>query len=426
LSEITFGDAASFCEEAEPEDVQLDYKLELPPKNLAKHFAAFSNTLGGLLIVGVEEDKQTGVPLRWEGVPNTGKLLERVHQFAADVGPRPKYEVRFTDEREGKAFLLIRVLEGDETPYYVANDANIYVRTGNISKPVYIASPDATYVLFGKQEKAKLARSNFARQALKVYEAAIKEAENERSALIAVERRQWEARVQGREDRGPFSSQYYTPVLGSQSAMLRIQLMPYFPSRALVTLQDVQTLVGQVHATSDDFRPMAGRPIPYGTLQFHWGKVNGEVWCQQLYANGLVFRGIDILRVDEKGTRRFHLGHVAVHLAWVLSLALNYFPALRYTGGIRGEINLIGVQGVEVVPIRPEGWWRDNSTVHPCLLDDHEWSLEFDTVLLQDKVAVREFFLRKLAEVYWALGFPSLSEPVVLGYLKQLRLPWVD
>ncbi len=116
-----FDDIAAFCEEGHIEGIQLDYKRELP-KDLAKHFAAFSNTRGGVIIAGVDEDKEAGAPKTWDGVENEGKLVERVYQYAANVEPLPSLRVHPTDERNGKVFLLIRIFEGDRTPYYVQNE----------------------------------------------------------------------------------------------------------------------------------------------------------------------------------------------------------------------------------------------------------------------------------------------------------------
>src|SRR5829696_7959051 len=151
IRELTFNDVAAFCAEKHVEGIQIDYKQDFPQKGLAKQFAAFSNTRGGIIIVGVEEDSKTGVPLKWEGIPNQGKLIDRVHQFAANVEPAPDYDVCVTDESNGNVFLLIRIFEGDRTPYYVQNDSNIYVRTGNIINLVDIASPEAQSLLFGKR-----------------------------------------------------------------------------------------------------------------------------------------------------------------------------------------------------------------------------------------------------------------------------------
>ncbi|GEM_PF-1767478 len=57
--DVTFADVVAFCQQKHPESTTLDYKREIP-RDLAKHFATFSNTLGGVIVVGVEEDPRTG------------------------------------------------------------------------------------------------------------------------------------------------------------------------------------------------------------------------------------------------------------------------------------------------------------------------------------------------------------------------------
>lgn len=115
----TFQDIVDFCKQGEREGYELDYKQDLPPGGLSKHFAAFSNTRGGLIIIGVEEDKTTGIPKAWAGIDAKAQSIETIHQWASNVTPIPRYEVHATDIQKGKFFILIRILEGDRTPYYV-------------------------------------------------------------------------------------------------------------------------------------------------------------------------------------------------------------------------------------------------------------------------------------------------------------------
>src|SRR5574340_853568 len=93
ISTFTFADIAEYCSEGQVEGVQLDYKRELPPKGLAKHFASFSNTRGGVLIIGVEEDTKTGKPLAWDGLVHDSKIVDKIQQYATNVEPRPAYDV---------------------------------------------------------------------------------------------------------------------------------------------------------------------------------------------------------------------------------------------------------------------------------------------------------------------------------------------
>src|ERR1700678_2920897 len=121
---ISFQDVVDFCQQKIVEGTELDYKQAVP-HDLAKHFAAMSNRYGGMIIIGVEEDRQTGLPKRYEGIDNSGKQIERIHQFASNVRPLPSYDVQATDEVNGKAFLLVRISEGDVPPYTRRNDPTV-------------------------------------------------------------------------------------------------------------------------------------------------------------------------------------------------------------------------------------------------------------------------------------------------------------
>ena len=57
LDTIAYADIDAFCTRNIPEGLRLDYKREMPT-DLAKLVAAFANTLGGLIILGVEAEKR--------------------------------------------------------------------------------------------------------------------------------------------------------------------------------------------------------------------------------------------------------------------------------------------------------------------------------------------------------------------------------
>ena len=105
---ITFQDVMELCDQHIVESTILEYKREIT-RDLAKHIAAMSNRLGGLIIVGVEEGPRTGTPSKYEGIQNDGKLIDRVHQHANNVRPLPTYNVRTTNEIAGKVFLLVKI-----------------------------------------------------------------------------------------------------------------------------------------------------------------------------------------------------------------------------------------------------------------------------------------------------------------------------
>jgi hypothetical protein len=59
---IIFDDINIFCEQQQSEGSRLDYKLDIP-NDFEKVVAAFANTLGGLIVLGVEADKTTNKPV---------------------------------------------------------------------------------------------------------------------------------------------------------------------------------------------------------------------------------------------------------------------------------------------------------------------------------------------------------------------------
>src|SRR5713226_8124370 len=179
IHDITYDDVVEFCKQKVLESVQLDYKLNIP-KDLAKHFATFSNTQGGLIIIGVGEDAQ-GLPTTHDGVPNDGKLVDWIHQFAANVTPLPTYDVCTTDEQHGNVFILVRIDEGAATPYNTLNDPTVWIRTGNVSTP---ASREELLRLANKKRDAEAARSANITFAEQYFTARVTEAEQERQQAV--------------------------------------------------------------------------------------------------------------------------------------------------------------------------------------------------------------------------------------------------
>src|SRR5687768_3362182 len=87
IADITFDDIDAFCKTMQPEGARLDYKGISFPSDLAKTLAAFANTLGGLVLLGVDADKTTNQPI-WPaiaGMPTQPGLQERAYQIAQEA-----------------------------------------------------------------------------------------------------------------------------------------------------------------------------------------------------------------------------------------------------------------------------------------------------------------------------------------------------
>ena len=409
VSEFSFGEVVEFCKEAHGEGVQVDYKMDFPSNGFAKHFAAFSNTRGGIIIVGVEEDKKSGVPVSWVGITKDAKQIERIHQAASNVEPIPSYEVHATDEVEGKCFVLIRINEGDKTPYYVQNDSNIWVRTGNISNPIGIASPDGLELLFGKREKAEKARSLYLKISDNAYRAGLEREEKERQRLIQVAK-----------EKGENVGNYYQQSLGTGVAMCTVVIQPYFPHKAIASPRDIKASLNELRSRCGgrEFPDLNfGEPIPEGLFRFMHG-YSGYIECQQVFGCGLVRNDLDVLQVDQNERRIVRIGFVIGTILKLLQFTNALYNKFGYQGVLNGYISLNGMKDVYTSVLKPSGWHFFGED-KKSLFDDYQWDLLLDTNILKDQEHFKIYCYSLIKEIYWSLGYEEVNEKIIDAFLEQ-------
>lgn len=111
------------------EGLQVEFKKTLPHlEKIAKTLVAFANTKGGVLLVGIQDDKFVcGI----SDVEEELFILEKANQFYC----QPKVSFRTVEEEVfGKKVLMIEVFEGIDKPYraQLANgDWQVFVRAGD-------------------------------------------------------------------------------------------------------------------------------------------------------------------------------------------------------------------------------------------------------------------------------------------------------
>lgn len=154
------------------ENVVIDYKQDFSNKSggfqTAKAACAMANSDGGVVLFGVEEDKQAdgrGVPKDWDGVPADG-LSDRILQACLDrITPPLVPEVKPIGLPSGKELVLMRVREGPEVPYSVADGAvpRVYVRAFDKSQPLNFdkeATPTEIEWLLNRRRKSEQLRES--------------------------------------------------------------------------------------------------------------------------------------------------------------------------------------------------------------------------------------------------------------------------
>lgn len=102
------------------ENLTVEYKRQVPKlERLARSFSAFSNSSGGTVFFGVEDD---GTMVGLESVEGTRDLIEQVAQFHCD----PIADIKMTDWHPlpGITVLVVQVREANLKPVYAVAPNN--------------------------------------------------------------------------------------------------------------------------------------------------------------------------------------------------------------------------------------------------------------------------------------------------------------
>ena len=123
-------------ENVDVEFKELDKLTGKLPNNLSKEIAAFANTLGGEIYIGIKDDGSV------VGVEEPDDVMTRISNLVHDtIFPDliPFVQIQ-SIEKDNKYIVKITVSTGTERPYYLAKDGlkpkGVYVRRGSASVPV--------------------------------------------------------------------------------------------------------------------------------------------------------------------------------------------------------------------------------------------------------------------------------------------------
>lgn len=114
------------------ESTNIDYKEKLEvnrPKSWLKTVSAFANTKGGILLYGVDDERN---PIGLDDIKFTSaKISELIN---SKITPVPRYELNPFEEN-GRDFLEVNIGDGPATPYYFSGDGRktAYIRSGDQS-----------------------------------------------------------------------------------------------------------------------------------------------------------------------------------------------------------------------------------------------------------------------------------------------------
>lgn len=133
-SKVDFKEVKSFCDQQISEGLRVEYKRDFPKnEDVAKSICAFANAEGGIILIGVEANKDSNVPIDIPGIRMEKGLEEKVSSIClSHILPRIMPEIKLcpfnlADDRQ-RAVLFVRISQSFTPPHYVWQTREILVR----------------------------------------------------------------------------------------------------------------------------------------------------------------------------------------------------------------------------------------------------------------------------------------------------------
>ena len=130
LETLTFSDFEAFIDLGLEEGVRIDYKDQVP-QAFADHVTSVSNTLGGLLLLGVRRSNRKPVEITGiERKPKSDLKTQLANKIASSIYPRPTFSIAVLPHGSKPScdVAVVRVEPGAEPPYMFLPDRKVSIR----------------------------------------------------------------------------------------------------------------------------------------------------------------------------------------------------------------------------------------------------------------------------------------------------------
>ena len=161
INELSFEDVVAFLKQNIAENTMLDYKFMLPKNNekFAKTIAAFANTMGGTIIIGVKDENDKPIP-PFNGQPFHAKIRPQIESIIQNyIDPVVFVDIATCkNPHNNNMYVVINIPQSNLTPHLVGDLKRAYVRTGQASRPEAIVHPDKLPWLLDNRKKSQSLR----------------------------------------------------------------------------------------------------------------------------------------------------------------------------------------------------------------------------------------------------------------------------
>jgi len=386
ITSITFEDVVSFCKEQNPESINLDYKKDFP-RDLEKTISAFANTMGGLIIIGVEdEDSKPKLPVT--GLKYQEGYRERVNSIIlGNIYPPVFPEIQVCPPIQNKTFVVIRVPQSNMTPHYIRHRTKAYVRTDDITHPETLATADRIEWLRDRRKKSEELKELLYASALERYNNNIK-----------IEK-----------------------IKGIQVCEATASIVPLYPTKPYKTPQEIKQISKDITARGygeyfpDFFRTIS---IQGGIADFHYYERSQTIKYTEINHFGLIFHKEELGRVEDGVSGESYEESKYTYLYWMIRLvdlfleaSVNFYESLGYWGLVEFNFSLKKMLGVYVI------FEERRKTKNISIDDELNWQKLYYVNAVRDRRP--EIVIELLKDISWSLGLEHVTEEDIEAVLDK-------
>lgn len=420
LDNLEHSDIEEFCKQGVSENIYLDYKQEIKADKLSQSIASFANTKGGILLIGVSEDKTTKLPDKTDGIDDSGTLSETINQIIANITPFPTCRFAIIPHKnKGKSFVIIVVEEGASAPYFTVHKPVVYVRTGDVSTPISASNRADLIALTERGEIADAKIQSSLDLANDIFNERYKRAKDN----FKLEQRA------SNTPTDPLTSTQinidFEEISGYSSPIAISSIIPRNPDE----LTDHKTLLDKQldFRYSKDNKTVPSLmldPVRYGLATSGYNNQAFNISQKRVrytYVNkyGLIQIRRELNETDSDSGMEYHnLFKALWAVADNIRYASTFYSHFGYSGSLRLTVQLENLEKEWVL------LGSQNIMFDPCTIEidltSYDWSVDFSTHdLTTDKA--REILTKLFTDIYLDLGFTNVA-PEVQQIINDLKL----
>jgi hypothetical protein len=412
--DLTWDDVISFCDRRVSENAYLDYKENFP-NNLEKTVAAIANTFGGIILIGIEEDKENKPVLPIKGIQFKRGLEEQVISTILDtITPPIIPEIKVCpDSQAQRAVVVIRIPQSHQTPHAINSNTKVYVRTGN-------RNDGQDWESLATVERIKWLLDH-RRKSVDFKQSLLEKAQNRFVKCYTDE--------QLSKDKMAAYSINSNGEIAFPSAVFTISMCPVFPKNPFLTPPEIKGLYDKIQVRdyfgTDTYFPFpyskAGTIVSDGCIKFSASVEEERFWHTELNIFGLYYyKQSVVFSPDETNNNAsIRAGELFCRLDEFIDSSAKFYSEIGYQGLLDFNVRLENIFSYKRnVPLQK--WPNDPFQTKPLSASDKDvfyTDIALSGALLEQK---RRLICNSAKKIAWNYGW-DLQESTIDGYFTKAK-----